>query len=167
MVKNYAAKVLKYAIKNGYIYSNPFEHVEIPVVKKRVSLDDIDENENFYSREQLIEFLNALKNEGNLRRYTFFHLLSYSGMRKGEAFALTWKDIDFGENTIRINKAVTRGKEGLYLGPTKNGLSRTIKMDDATMKLLKTWKKTLAEEYLQHGYNTNQPKQFIFPNHTC
>ena len=95
MVKNYAAKVLKYAIKHGYIHRNPFEHVEIPLIKKRVSLDDLDENENFYSREQLIEFLNAIKNEGNVRRYTFFHLLPYSGTRKGEAFALTWKDIEY------------------------------------------------------------------------
>lgn len=111
MVKNYSAKVLKFAIKNGYIRNNPFELVEIPIAKKPISLDDLEEHENFYSKEQLIEFLNALKNEGDIKKFTFFRLLAFSGMRKREAFALTWKDINFNENTIRINKAVTRGKK--------------------------------------------------------
>ena len=164
MVKNYAAKVIKFAVKHGYIRSNPFEHVEIPIIKKRVSLDEPEENENFYSREQLIEFLDALKKEGNLKKLMFFRLLAFSGMRKGEAFALTWKDINFETNTIRINKAVTRGKEGLYLGPPKNGLPRTIKMDETTMQLLHSWKKELAKILLQRGINSNQPKQFVFPN---
>lgn len=31
-------------------------------------------------------------------------LLIYTGMRKGELFALTWEDIDFKKGTIRINK---------------------------------------------------------------
>ena len=69
-------------------------------------------------------------------------------MRKSEGFGLMWKDIDFENNEVRINKAVARGKEGLYLGPTKNGLPRTIKMDDTTMQLLKAWKKKLAEDFL-------------------
>lgn len=164
MVKNYAAKVLKFAIKNGHIRNNPFELVEIPIIKKPISLDDLEENENFYTREQLIEFLNALKNEGNFKKFVFFRLLAFSGMRKGEAFALTWKDINFEENTVRINKAVTRGKKGLYLGPPKNGAPRTIKMDEETMQLLKKWKSELSKELLQQGINMNNPKQFIFPN---
>ncbi|MFE3573685.1 hypothetical protein [Lysinibacillus sp. NPDC059133] len=36
--------------------------------------------------------------------YTIFHVLSYSGMRKGEILALMWNDINFERNEIRINK---------------------------------------------------------------
>jgi len=32
------------------------------------------------------------------------HVLAYTGMRVGEAIALTWKDVDFGNKTISINK---------------------------------------------------------------
>lgn len=163
MVKAYAAKVLKFAQKRSYIQANPFDLVEIPIIKKQVSLEE-EENENFYTREQLVELLDRFKQESNLRRYAFFHLLSFSGMRKSEAFALMWKDINFVNNEIRINKAVARGKQGLYLGPTKNGLPRTIKMDETTMQLLKDWKKQLAKEYLQHGYNTMKKNQLVFPN---
>lgn len=163
MVKAYAAKVLKFALKRGYIQTNPFDLVEIPIVKKQVSLEE-EENENFYTREQLVKLLDCFKQESNLRRFAFFHLLSFSGMRKSEAFALMWKDINFENNEIRINKAVARGKQGLYLGPTKNGLPRTIKMDATTMQLLRDWKKQQAKEYLQYGYNTMKKNQLVFPN---
>lgn len=163
MVKAYAAMVITFAIRRGLIYKNPFDLVEIPIVKKQISFEE-DENDNFYTREQLIELLDCFKKENNLRRYAFFHLLAYSGMRKGEGFALTWRNIDFVNNEIRITKAVARGEEGLYLGPTKNGLSRTIKMDDTTMRLLKMWKKKQAEKYLERGFNTLKKNQLVFPN---
>lgn len=160
MVKAYAAKVLKFAQKRGYIQTNPFDLVEIPIGKKQVSLEE-EENKNFYTREQLVQLLNCFKQEDNLRRYAFFHLLSFSSMRKGEAFALMWKDINFVNDEISINKAVARGQQGLYLSPTKNGLPRTIKMNATTMQLLKDWKKQQAKEYLQHGYNIMKKNQLV------
>ncbi|PIC80701.1 site-specific integrase [Sporosarcina sp. P18a] len=163
MVKAYAAMVITFAISRGLIDKNPFDLVEIPILKKRISLEE-DEEENFYTREQLIELLNCFKRENNLRRYAFFHLLSFSGMRKSEGFGLMWRDIDFVNNEIRINKAVARGEQGLYLGPTKNGLPRTIKMDDTTMILLKSWKKEQAKKYLERGFNTLKKNQLVFPN---
>lgn len=163
MVKAYAAMVITFAMQRGLIDKNPFELVRNPTVKKRISLEDDDE-ENFYTREQLIEMLNCFKKEGNLRRYTFFHLLAFSGMRKSEGFGLLWRDVDFVKNEIRINKAVARSEEGLYLGPTKNGLSRTIKMDNKTMDLLKMWKREQAEKYLELGFNTSKKSQLVFPN---
>src|SRR5699024_2241967 len=84
ILKSYAAKVLDFAIKRDYIKTNPFAFVDIPVKIKKVV--DIDEKiENFYSREELLKFLSSLKMEGNFKAYTFFRLLAYSGMRKGEA----------------------------------------------------------------------------------
>ena len=34
-------------------------------------------------------------------------MLLYTGMRRGEIAALTWDDIDFENDVIQINKAVT------------------------------------------------------------
>lgn len=77
-----------------------------------------------------------------------------SGTYKKKAVE-TYKDLyDFKDNEIRINKAVARGKQGLYIGPVKNGEPRTIKMDAPTIQLLKYWKKQQSKEYLQHGFNT-------------
>ncbi|AMW99785.1 site-specific integrase [Rummeliibacillus stabekisii] len=165
MVKNYASLVMKYAIKHGLINKNPFDLVEMPIIKSKISLENEDEEfENFYSREQLIQFLHCLQQDNNLKRITLFHLLAFTGMRKSEAFALQWKDIDFELEEIRITKAVKRGESGLYIGPTKNGESRTIKADEKTMSLFKLWNTEQVEIYKEKGLNTNTKKQLVFSN---
>lgn len=39
--------------------------------------------------------------------YAFYRLLGFSGVRTNEAYALTWEDIDFENNTILINKSLS------------------------------------------------------------
>jgi len=62
MVKAYAAKVLDFAIKRGYLQVNPFSLVEAPNKLQKVSIDE-DVEENFYDREQLIELLACFEKE--------------------------------------------------------------------------------------------------------
>ncbi|MFJ7848162.1 tyrosine-type recombinase/integrase [Peribacillus sp. NPDC097224] len=165
MVKAYASKVIDFAIKRGYIETNPFALVEMPKKLKIVRIDDEDELENFYTKEQLIKFLRCMEQQKNFKAYVLFHLLAYSGMRKGEALSLTWKDIDFKKNEIRINKAISRGKNNkIYVKTTKTGIARTIKMDQNSMAILKIWKKQQQEDYLILGFTTLNPKQLVFSN---
>ncbi|WP_400243236.1 tyrosine-type recombinase/integrase [Niallia sp. JL1B1071] len=165
MVKNYAALVMKFAIKHSIIDKNPFDLVELPIIKKTISLeDDDDEFENFYSREQLVHFLNCLQQETNLKKQVVFRLLAFSGMRKGEVFALKWKDIDFDTLEIRITKAVKRGENGLYLGTTKNGKPRTIKLDPETVDFLKKWRTEQDNIFSAKKINTKTKQQLVFSN---
>ncbi|WP_042476495.1 site-specific integrase [Bacillus ndiopicus] len=166
VVKAYAAKVLNFAIKRGYIQTNPFTHVDMPATaSKKATIIEEEEAENFYTREQLIQFLTCLEQEDNYKAYALFRLLAFSGMRKGEALALTWNDLNFTTNELRINKALSRGKNNkLYVKSTKTGVARTIKMDDKTMAILKAWKKKQKQDYLVLGFNTMQPKQLVFSN---
>lgn len=165
-VKAYAAKVLDFAIKRGYIQTHPFAYVDMPTnISKKAKGSDEDEPENFYTRGQLKEFLSCLERENNHKAYVLFRLLAYSGMRRGEALALTWNDLDFTANELRINKALSLGKDNqLYVKSTKTGDARTISMDPKTMDVLKEWKKQQKQEYLVLGFNTMQPKQLVFSN---
>ncbi|MFY0517846.1 tyrosine-type recombinase/integrase [Lysinibacillus sp. UGB7] len=166
IVKSYASKVLDFAMKRGFIQTNPFALVEMPTnLTKKASVTNDDEDENFYTREQLIQFLTCLEQESNYKAFALFRLLAFSGMRKGEALALTWSDLIFTTNELRINKALSRGKDNqLYVKSTKTGVARTIKMDDKTMAILKEWKKKQKQDYLILGFNTMQPKQLVFSN---
>ncbi|WP_375199726.1 tyrosine-type recombinase/integrase [Lysinibacillus sp. RS11] len=168
MVKAYAAKVLDFAIKRGFIQTNPFTHVDMPTTaSKKAIVTEEDEAENFYTREQLIKFLSCLEQESNYKAFALFRLLAFSGMRKGEALALRWDDLNFTTNELRINKALSRGKDNqLYVKSTKTGVARTIKMDAKTMAILKEWKKKQKQDYLVLGFNTMQPKQLVFSNET-
>src|SRR5699024_11292429 len=81
-----------------------------------------------------------------------FHVLIYTGMRKGELLALEWKDIDFDNNTIHISKTLyfLNGKE--IVQTTKNVSSnRTIHVDDKTISYLRKLHYKQKEELLKFG----------------
>ncbi|NSL53299.1 site-specific integrase, partial [Calidifontibacillus erzurumensis] len=161
VVKAYASKVLDYAMKLDLIKSNPFKLVEMPKRKKELNTKEEVETQ-FYTKEELKKFLDCLEKENNYMVFAFFRLLAYSGMRKGEALALTWEDIDFNANEISITKALSRGKDNrLYIKSTKTGISRTIKMDKKTMDILKEWKKHQKELL---GNKLLNSKQLVFSN---
>ncbi len=164
MVKAYAAKVLDFAIKRGYIQINPFTHVETRIKpKKTIAIDE--KNENFYTREQLNEFLSHCEQSLHYKSFTLLRLLAYTGLRKSEALALTWNDLNIKENELSITKAIGRGKSAkLYLKSTKTGSPRVIKIDDATIVVLKEWKRIQKQEYLVLGHNTMKANQLIFSN---
>lgn len=100
-----------------------------------------------------------------MKYYTFFRLLGYTGMRKSEALALSWKDIDFNNNTINIDKALGYSKEsGLYVKPTKDGETRIILIDQQTMDILKIWFEKQSEQLRMLGFEIEQSKQLLFSN---
>ncbi|MFJ7952192.1 tyrosine-type recombinase/integrase [Lysinibacillus sp. NPDC096418] len=162
-IKAYTSKVFDFAIKRGFTQNNPMKLVEVPERKKN---PNDEKKENFYTKEQLIQFLSCLEKEDDFKAYAFFRLLAFSGMRKGEALALTWNDLNFKKNEIKINKTLTRGeKSRLVVQTTKTENSiRTIKMDKITMGILNEWKKKQKQDYLILGYNTLKPNQLVFSN---
>jgi len=60
-------------------------------------------------------------------------LLSYAGLRPGEALALTWEDI--GQRTLAVDKAVADG----VVGSTKTGQSRTVPLVEPLRQELEVW----------------------------
>ena len=162
-IKNYAHRVFDYALRMDIIDSNPFDKVTVP---KRIETIEESEFENFYSKEELNEFLEYVKEDLDLNWYTYFRLLAYSGARKSELSALKWSDIDIDTSTFNINKTLTRGLNNkIIVQPTKtvNG-RRMIGMDYDSMKLLKQWKMYQAQFMLKLGFNTNTLDQLVFSN---
>lgn len=158
------------AVKEQIISKNVLKDVKVSKPKKdEIKIDELVDgvnNENFYTREELVKFLECLEKESNYKAYVLFRVLAFSGMRKQEVLALTWSDINFKLNEIRIYKALSRGLNNrLYIKTTKNeGSTRIIKMDEKTMSILKVWKKKQREDYLTLGYNTLSPNQLLFSN---
>ena len=50
---------------------------------------------------------------------TFYRLLAFSGLRVGEALALTWSDIDFEARTLTVNKNLSQTKTGFVVSSPK------------------------------------------------
>lgn len=94
---------LNYAVKLSMLDVNVFKLVIFPKATDKKKYKHIESDNNFYSKDELITFLENVKGY-NFKYYTFFRLLAYSGMRSGECLALQWKDIDFNDQTITITK---------------------------------------------------------------
>lgn len=122
----------------------------------------------FYTKDQLQLFLKNTKENNSVKLYTFFRLLAYTGMRKSEALALQWEDIDYFNKTITIGKTIAQDEFNqvvLQVPKTKNS-SRTIQLDDFTLKQLRIWQQEQMKIMILYGYNTNSPKQFLFTTNT-
>lgn len=128
----------EYAIRMNYVAINPVKNIIMPAKtsRPRRNIDD-----NVYSRSELNTFLKAAK-DYNLRAYTYFKLLASTGLRKSEALALTWEDIDFLNNVIDVNKTLAIGLENkLQVQPPKNKSSiRQIPISSNLSTTLKEYK---------------------------
>ena len=90
---------------------------------------------------QLRRFLDWSKDSGDEMREAW-SLLALTGMRRGEALALRWGDVDFDGATIAVRQAVTLVKtkgegEQLVVGTPKSGKARVIDVDPQTLATLR------------------------------
>lgn len=145
--------VFKFAMKMMFINRNPMEYVTLP----RYHEDNyfVKKERDFLTKDELSIFINTLKNENNPRDYALFRLLSFTGMRKGEAIALHWADVDWNENTINIKKTLARaGTKFILHHPKTRASIRKISVDPITLDALKTWKKEQIIIYKEYGFKT-------------
>lgn len=99
--------VFECALDDDIIIKNPAKNLQVPQTesKKRTAIE----------RNQIDLFMGYVKNsERYSYSYPAFVVLFNLGMRIGEMAALTWKDINFKENTITINKTVNRYRKADY-----------------------------------------------------
>lgn len=160
---NNASRICDYAIRLGYLQDNPFKKITVP--KKKVSVQE-EESLNFFNKEELEVFFEAVEKKKDIRMYAFFRTLSFTGMRAGELLALTWKDIDFKDNYIQINKTLARGKNRrLYVEqPKTKNSKRKIPTDEKTLNILKKWRLEQRRLLLALGINTLNKNQLVFSN---
>ncbi|MGO2099621.1 site-specific integrase [Vagococcus salmoninarum] len=163
MTFNYASLIFDYALTLGLIDKNPCSGVTVPI---KIEKHSKVEPANFYNKQEVIHFLECMKSDEHFKAYTLFRVLAYTGMRKGELLALTWKDINFKDCSLSINKTLSRGKDSrlvIQTPKTKNSF-RSISLDDETLAVLQQWRKIQKKEYMILGYNTLNSDQLVFSN---
>lgn len=163
---NLAVRILQYAMIQGYIKENPKSKVSTK--KKKLSYDAEHGGIKFYTKDQLRSFLKYLESNNDTRWHCFFRLLAFTGIRKGEALALTWNDINFIDATVSINKTLTLGIDYKLIvnSPKSEAGNRTISIDKGTIDALKVWKKEQAKVMLQYGFNTLKKDQLLFSKYS-
>jgi len=139
-VHSYLSAIFNYAVKMEYTNVN---------VARDVGNIQASDNKSF-NYWTLEEFKKFLKVVDEFRDYTLYMTLFYSGARIGELLALTWKDIDFKNNTIDINESLQNGK---VTTPKTESSIRILKMPIHTMNLLRQLKlqRSPKDDYFVFG----------------
>ena len=87
----------KYAVKTDMIIKNPMLAVVKPKVRK------IEVEKPTLEKDDLHKIITYAQSHANMFIFVF---LAFTGLRQGEAMALTYNDIDFTKGIVRVNKSV-------------------------------------------------------------
>ena len=143
--------VFDYLVSINIMTANPAKGIKMPhktnyaVQKKEHSFLSLEQAEKFKEAALMKadETIAGVKTGDYIygRNARFCLIVLYTGMRIGEAYALTWDDVNFKRNVIRINKSMERIKiNGKYQWitdtPKKPASIRVIPMSNIAKEQL-------------------------------
>jgi integrase len=131
---------LKGAVRDGLLVANPADKADPPSAKSAAAPEM-----RIWSAKQLRAFLDWNAEKGDDDLAIAWILLTATGLRRGEALALRWGDVDFGESRISVRRSATvvrhKGEgEEIIVGQTKTARPRIVDLDEATLAALKAHK---------------------------
>lgn len=125
------------ALSWGIVASNPIHLVTAPAYRAP--------EKSMWRAEHVAEFLEQVAERRDAPLWWF---LATTGLRRSEALAVRWADIDLDEGTVRV----ARSQKSSEAGETKTGNRRTIAIPKHMTKLLKAWRKRVRAEALSNGW---------------
>lgn len=139
---------LDLAVRLGLLQQNLAKKVgNVKKVKKPI---------DFWTRDEFEKVIATFDVFDYYEHYAFIMLwtLFMTGLRFGEAEALEWTDLDFENQTLRVNKSMyyLSAEEFYIQTPKTNAGNRTIALDEDTIRYLKQWKEV---------QNKNLPSKWV------
>lgn len=154
--------ILDKAVSRNLINKNPaldcdFKYPEREIKKKHLTLEE---------SEKVIDAINP-----NVRSQLLVLTTLYTGLRKGEAIALKWDDVDLEDSIIHVNHSITvyRNRDSntpnRYIVAVKEpktvNSKRSVPITNKLTGLLKEHKQKMIEENLKAG-RSNKDYNFVF-----
>ena len=117
---------------------NPMLRVERPRRRKGEQSQKVPEA---FTAEELKTIFSLLDGEPTKWR-AFVHLVTDTGIRRGEACALRWECINLKENSALIRENICYTPEkGIYIDTTKTGKERVVYFSQETSSILRQYRK--------------------------
>lgn len=166
----YAHSVLRKAladgVRKGLLSKNPAEHVELPMRAHQVDvLDSPDEAEeevpfHVWDAAQVRTWAAAMEDD---RLRALWLLLPLTGLRRGEALGLRWRDLDLrdgGQLRVRQNLVVVGGRVQMDTPKTRKS-RREFSLDPEALAALKRHRKAQLQERVAWG-GAYQDRDLVF-----
>jgi integrase len=132
---------LDVAVRDGLIQRNPAALVKRPAVERK--------DAGYLSAQQAEALLEAVRGD---RLEALYRVMLATGLRRGEALALHWRDVDLDAAVVRVRWTLSRTSAGLELGEPKTEKSRrTVPLPVPAVETLRAHRKRQAAEQLAAG----------------
>jgi integrase len=151
------------AVKRGKLPANPCAHVDLDPAPRPKALVWTDRRVQrwrqtdarpspvmVWTPEQAGAFLDAAAKD---RLYPLYHLMTFRGLRRGEAAGLRWQNVDLDTGLLAITTQVIQLGWATEEGEPKSGASeRLVALDAGTVVVLRQWHADQAAELKMLGY---------------
>ncbi len=155
------SQIMRKAYLDELIDRNPCDAVE---GIKRPKVSQQKRAETRITKEQALAFVHKIKQEPQDGRIVAVWLGIATGLRRGEALALVWEDVDLDDARLHIRKQY--GKEKVLKDPKTAKSRRTISIDEQTVEFLTRWKVRQRAMFSAAGAN-QQPSSPVCSNELC
>lgn len=129
-VRNVIGRACRLAAKwSGGVLANPVADTELPTWP-------IDEQPDPVRAPDVVEVraLIAAAKDYDKRFGAFIHLVAATGLRRGEACALRWSDVEWESATVRVDESIVAAKGGAVVKAPKTKASiRTVAVSAGTI----------------------------------
>lgn len=133
---------LSHAVKLGHLRANPLRSDLIPIDGKAAK----------QHRTLTAEQAQSLLAVAHTDRYGLgVALLTWTGLRPGEGFGLTWDDVDFEGQALIVRRALVRTRGAWELRGTKTDTTRRVPIPASLTLQLAAHRRTQAAERLLAG----------------
>ena len=136
--------ILNAAIEDGHLTVNPTMKKLTVKAPKSSEVRAQKPEIVTWTADQLHTFLTWNRDELKDELFPLWRLIAYTGMRRSEALALKWNDINTKTMRISIRRAVNT-YDWTKTKTTKTGNARAIDIDAETLKVLASYKVARAE----------------------
>lgn len=96
-----------------------------------------------WTTEQTAEFLDFVSTD---RLFPCWHIIVFRGLRRGEAAAITWDEIDLKRGILHVTEQLVTVAYEVHDATPKADSVRDIKLDVQSVALLKAWRKRQRAE---------------------
>ena len=130
--------VLGQAVRDGLLLRNPADAATPPTAKEAKAPEVFP-----WTEAQLAAFLGWAAEHS--QHHALWYVLSMTGMRRGEALSLRWRDVDLERATVSVRRSagiVRYAGEGAEMveDDTKSSKPRVVDLDADTAAVLRAWK---------------------------
>ena len=92
-----------------------------------------------FSLDDLNRLMNWLRTNAQHHLYPLWYFIAYTGVRRGEAIAVKWKDLNLIDKKISIRRAADSARARAFK-TTKTGRERLVDLSDSAVAVLRAWK---------------------------